>query len=108
MIREGTAARNLEALAHLLNETYGARCLLCTDDKHPGDLIKKGHIDGIIREAIHMGAEPIAVIKAATFNAAQYFRMHDRALSRRDGWLILQWQTILKTSALRRSINGVF
>ena len=82
--------------------------MLCTDDKHPIDLIKKGHIDGIIREAIHMGAEPIAVIKAATFNAAQYFRMHDRALSRRDGWLILQWQTILKTSALRRSINGVF
>lgn len=86
MIREGTAARNLEALAPLLNEKYEARCLLCTDDKHPNDLIKKGHIDGIIRKAIHMGAEPIAAIKAATFNAAQYFRMHDRGAIA-PGWL---------------------
>ena len=35
MIREGTAARNLEALVPLLNEKYGSRCLLCTDDAFP-------------------------------------------------------------------------
>lgn len=86
MIREGTAARNLEALAPLLNEKYGARCLLCTDDKHPSDLLEKGHIDGIIRKAIRLGADPIAAVKAATLNAAQYFRMHDRGAVA-PGWL---------------------
>lgn len=86
MIREGTAARNLEALAPLLNEKYGARCLLCTDDKHPNDLIEKGHIDAIIRKAIRLGADPIAAVKAATLNAAQYFRMHDRGAVA-PGWL---------------------
>ncbi|RAZ93917.1 adenine deaminase, partial [Klebsiella oxytoca] len=55
MIREGTAARNLEALVPLLNEKYASRCLLCTDDKHPGDLLETGHIDAIIKRAIGLG-----------------------------------------------------
>ena len=38
MIREGTAARNLEALAPLLCDKYVERCMFCTDDKHPSDL----------------------------------------------------------------------
>ncbi len=78
MIREGTAARNLEALVPLLNEKYGGRCLLCTDDKHPGDLLEKGHIDAIIKRAVDLGADPIAAVRAATINAAQYFGLHDR------------------------------
>lgn len=78
MIREGTAARNLEALVPLLNEKYGGRCLLCTDDKHPGDLLEKGHIDGIIRQAVALGADPVAAVKAATINAARYFGLRDR------------------------------
>lgn len=78
MIREGTAARNLEALVPLLNEKYGGRCLLCTDDKHPGDLLEKGHIDAIIKQAVGLGADPIAAVRAATLNAAQYFGLRDR------------------------------
>lgn len=78
MIREGTAARNLEALVPLLNQKYGGRCLLCTDDKHPGDLLETGHIDAILRQAVALGADPIAAVKAATLNAAQYFGLHDR------------------------------
>ena len=45
MIREGTAARNLEALVPLLCSQYADRCMFCTDDKHPSDLLEKGHID---------------------------------------------------------------
>ena len=78
MIREGTAARNLEALAPLLCESYADRCMFCTDDKHPSDLLEKGHIDYIIRKAISYGADFIAAIKAAGYNAAQYFMLHDR------------------------------
>jgi adenine deaminase len=78
MIREGTAARNLEALAPLLSERYADRLMLCTDDKHPSDLLHKGHIDYIIKKAISLGAPPISAVRAASFNAAQYFRMRDR------------------------------
>ena len=78
MIREGTAARNLEALMPLFEAPYYERCMLVTDDKHPGDLISMGHIDYIIRRAVSLGADPIRAIKMGTFNAARYVGLKDR------------------------------
>ncbi len=103
MIREGTAARNLEALVPLLCPQYADRCrfctddkhpndllekghidfiirdcMFCTDDKHPNDLLEKGHIDFIIREAIRLGADPITAVKVACYNAARYFLLNNR------------------------------
>lgn len=73
MIREGTAAKNLASLIDLFKSPYYNRCILVTDDKHPGDLLKFGHIDYIIKQAITLGADPIKAIKMATINTAQYF-----------------------------------
>ena len=73
MIREGTAAQNLEALAPLCRPPYCHRCMFVTDDKHPGDLTRKGHIDYIIRKAVSLGADPIAAITMGSLHAAQYF-----------------------------------
>ena len=79
MIREGTAARNLEALVDLLkDEKTCGRCMFCTDDKHPSDLLEKGHIDYICREAVALGADPIRTVQAASCNGAQYFGLRDR------------------------------
>lgn len=78
MIREGTAARNLEALIPLLCDKYVERCMFCTDDKHPNDLLEKGHIDYIVKKAISLGVEPITAIKAACHNAARYFLLNNR------------------------------
>lgn len=77
MIRQGTAAKNLKALMGMFEDPYYQRCLLVTDDKHPGDLIRIGHIDAIIREAVSMGADPIRAICMGTLNAAAYFGLHD-------------------------------
>ena len=78
MIREGTAARNLEALMPLLTSQYVDRCMFCTDDKHPDDLLEKGHIDYIVKKAISLGADPIVAVKAACHNAARYFLLNNR------------------------------
>lgn len=78
MIREGTAAKNLEKLMPLFDDRYYNRCLLVTDDKHPGDLVNLGHIDYIIREAVRRGADPAKAVKMASFNAAQYFGLKDK------------------------------
>ncbi len=78
MIREGTAAKNLEALVGLLGEQYYTRCMLCTDDKHPSDLLEKGHIDYICRKAVALGADPIRVVQAACYHAARYFLLNNR------------------------------
>ena len=78
MIREGTAARNLEALMLLLTGKYADRCMFCTDDKHPNDLLEKGHIDYIVKKAISLGADPITAVKVACHNAARYFLLNNR------------------------------
>ena len=78
MIREGTAARNLEALAPLLCPKYADRCMFCSDDKHPSDLLERGHIDYIVKRAIGLGADPILTVKVACHNAARYFLLNNR------------------------------
>ncbi len=78
MIREGTAARNLEALLPLLTPQYADRCMFCCDDKHPSDLLEKGHIDYLVKASIQAGVDPILAVKAACFNAARYFLLNNR------------------------------
>ena len=78
MIREGTAARNLDALLPLLTWQYADRCMFCCDDKHPNDLLERGHIDYIVRRAIAKGVDPIVAIKAGCHNAARYFLLNNR------------------------------
>ena len=79
MIREGTAARNLEALMELIkSEKLFDRCMFCTDDKHPSDLLEKGHIDYICRKAVALGADPIRTVQVACLHAARYFLLNNR------------------------------
>ena len=79
MIREGTAARNLKALAGLLVPQYYEHCMFCTDDKHPNDLLHFGHMDAIIRKAVQKyHVDPIIAIKAATHHPARYFQLASR------------------------------
>lgn len=73
MIREGTAAKNMDALMPLFQEPYCSRCMLVMDDKHPDDLLHSGHIDYNIRKAIQAGAAPTIAVKMATLIPAQYF-----------------------------------
>ena len=73
MIRQGTAAKNLNDLLPLFNEPYSRRCLLVTDDIHPADLNNNGEIDNIVRIAIKNGVPAITAIRMATIQAAEYF-----------------------------------
>lgn len=79
MIREGTAARNLAGLAGLLRGPYARRCVFCTDDKHPSDLLELGHMDYILRQAVtEHGVDPILAVQAATINVAEAFGLRRR------------------------------
>jgi len=78
MIREGTTSRNLRDLLPLVTPQNARRCLFCTDDRHPADLLDEGHIDHLIRTAIGLGLDPITAIRMATLNPAEYFGLRDR------------------------------
>lgn len=78
MIREGTAAHNLDALLPILTAENADAIMFCSDDKHPSDLLHKGHIDTLCRRAIAAGVDPVLAVKAATINAARYFKLEKR------------------------------
>lgn len=76
LIRQGSAARNLEELIKGVTKENSRRCLFCTDDRHPDDLIHEGHIDNNVRSAIKMGLDPITAIQMATINAAECYGLN--------------------------------
>jgi adenine deaminase len=76
-IREGTAARNLEALLPIVTPQNAHRVCFCTDDRHPGDLHHYGHIDNVVRLAIDMGLDPATAIAMGSLHTAQHFGLRD-------------------------------
>ncbi len=71
MIREGTAAKDLEALIPVLKTCNTRKCIFVTDDRHPADL--KEHINGMVRRAVKAGVNPIKAVQVASLNTAEYF-----------------------------------
>ena len=71
MIREGTAAKDLNALIPVLKECNTRKCIFVTDDRHPSDL--KEHINGMVRRAVEAGVDPIKAVQCASLNTAEYF-----------------------------------
>ncbi|GAC1576562.1 MAG: adenine deaminase [Ktedonobacteraceae bacterium] len=78
MIREGSAAQNLDALLPLVKELHPPRVFFVTDDRDPLDLTTRGHIDSMVRRAIELGLDPVEAIRLASYNTAQYFRLYHR------------------------------
>ena len=78
MIREGSAAQNLDALLPLVQELHPPRVFFVTDDRDPLDLTARGHMDSMVRRAIELGLDPVEAIRLASYNTAQYFRLYHR------------------------------
>ena len=75
MIREGTVAKDLQALLPVVTEQTARRCVFVTDDLLLDDLLTKGSIDHILRLAIQAGLDPLLAIQMATLNAAECFQL---------------------------------
>ncbi|HNS52490.1 MAG TPA: adenine deaminase [Anaerolineae bacterium] len=76
--REGTTARNLEALLPLVTPANARYCHFCTDDRHPDTLLAEGHIDDLVRKAIAWGLDPLFAVQMATLNTARYFGLRTK------------------------------
>ena len=75
MIREGTAAKDLDALIPVLKSSNTRKCIFVTDDRHPADL--KEHINGMVRRVVEAGVDPIKAVQVASLNTAEYFGLKD-------------------------------
>ena len=74
LIREGSAAKNFEALIPLM-ATHPESLMFCSDDKHPNELAK-GHINQLVRRAIELGYDVMDVLRAASLNAIRHYGLN--------------------------------
>ncbi len=109
MLREGTAARNLEALLPVVNAYNRSRCMFCTDDRHPDHIEEQGHIDYAVRRAIELGMDPIHAIQMGSMNAAAFFGLHEYgaiAPGKRADFIVLeQVETFQIHSVYKRGVK---
>jgi adenine deaminase len=83
LIREGSAARNLDDLMPLLGQ-FPDKVMLCSDDKHPDDLFKNGHIDHLIRRILLQGYDLFDTLRACSLNPSNHYGLNTGFLQTGD------------------------
>lgn len=73
LIREGSAAKNFDAL-HPLISLFPHMCMFCSDDKHPDSLLE-GHINILVKKAIHLGYDLFDVLSIACVHPVKHYSM---------------------------------
>ncbi|MFR9497121.1 MAG: adenine deaminase [Rikenellaceae bacterium] len=80
LIREGSAAKNYEALKPLIASSP-ENIMFCTDDSHPDDILSYGHIDKIVRRAVADGFDLFDVLRIASINPIDHYKLDQGDLS---------------------------
>ena len=104
LIREGSAAKNFDALYRLIGE-HPEMCMLCSDDKHPDDLIV-GHINQLVVRAIERGQPLFAVLRAACVNPVLHYKLDVGLLRPGDAADFIEVENLEKFPVLRTVIDG--
>ncbi len=104
LIREGSAARNFDALISLLND-YPDQMMFCSDDKHPDSLIA-GHINSLCARAVAAGVDVFNVLQAACINPHQHYNLKSGLLRAGDPADLIVVQDLTSFNVLQTYING--
>jgi adenine deaminase len=104
LIREGSAAKNFEALVPL-TETHPDMLMLCSDDKHPNDLAK-GHINELVKRAIDMGYNILDILKATSLNAVEHYGLNVGLLQKGDDADFIVVDDFKQLNVLQTYIKG--
>ena len=105
IIREGSAAKNFDALINLIRD-YPSQIMFCSDDKHPNDLVV-GHIDQLVRRALALEFNPIDVLRAATLNPIRHYGLDVGLLQLGDSADFIVVDSLRSFSVLSTFIGGV-
>lgn len=104
IIREGSAAKNFDALIDLLPENYG-NMMFCSDDKHPDDLIL-GHINQLCARAVSKGFDVFKVLQVACVNPVKHYKMDVGLLQKNDTADFIVVENLTDFKVKQTYING--
>jgi adenine deaminase len=104
LIREGSAAKNFEALYTLI-DSHPEVCMLCSDDQHPNELVK-GHINLLVKRAIEKGIDPMKALRVATLNPVKHYHLEVGLLQEGDLADFLMVDDLKNLNVLATYING--
>lgn len=104
LIREGSAAKNFEALIDLLND-HEDEIMFCSDDKHPDSLVK-GHINELCKRAVAKGIDIFKVLKAACINPVKHYKMNTGILREGDPADFIVLNNLMEFNVEETYING--
>jgi len=104
LIREGSAAKNYEALSPLI-ETFSDKLMFCSDDKHPNDLVK-GHINELVKRSIEKGYDLFDVLKIACINPKEHYNLDVGQLRVGDRADFIEVEDLESFKIIRTFING--
>ncbi len=104
IIREGSAAKNFEALIGLLND-YPNQMMFCSDDKHPDSLVL-GHINQLCARAVAKGIDVFKILKAACVNPVQHYKLDVGLLQEGDPADFIVVKDLEKFEPVKTFING--
>jgi len=104
LIREGSAAKNYDDLIPLINK-YPEKCMFCSDDKHPDDLLK-GHINDLVKRAIAKGFDLVKVLQAACVNPVKHYNLDVGLLQEGDDADLLIVDNLRELDILKTYIKG--
>lgn len=105
LIREGSAARNFDALIPLLAE-FPDRIMFCSDDKHPDNLVE-GHINVLIKRALALGHDIWHILQAACINPVEHYNLPVGLLREKDPADFVVIDNITDFNILQTYLNGV-
>jgi adenine deaminase len=105
LIREGSAAKNFEALYSLIDE-YPDQIMFCSDDKHPNELAE-GHINQLARRAIAKGCNLFNVLRACSLTPIQHYNMDVGLLQKGDQADFCIVEDLLDFRVSRTYIDGL-
>jgi adenine deaminase len=104
LIREGSAAKNFEALIDLMHEHY-AMMMFCSDDKHP-DSLAAGHISQLCQRAVAKGIDVFKVLQSACINPVQHYKMNIGLLKEGDAADFIVVEDLVNFKVLQTYIDG--
>ena len=104
LIREGSAAKNFEALIGLMDEHFG-KMMFCSDDKHPDSLVE-GHINQLCARAVAKGIDVFKVLQAACINPVEHYKMDVGTLQPGDDADFIIVENLVNFKVLQTFING--